>query len=283
MENIELCKGGCGSKAVYAGWCGIKWKIGNKVCIKCPKIEERRGKSISRYRIKESKLGLNPMQNPIISKKNHSIERNKKASETLKKLGNLKLLPQQTESKILRERRLKRIRKVLRKLANEGKLSHQIEPQWKKDERHKKISKTLKEKFSLGLIKLGRPKKSKYNSLYNGKIYLKSKWELRVARFLDINKIKWHYEPFVVKYLDSEKNQNRGTVPDFYLPDYNLLIEVKGFMEKQKITNTKDKIKGLNEAGYNTLLWGSKEIEQIKRKAFDELLNQIKDYGDKNA
>lgn len=144
MEKIILCKGGCGNKPIYKGWCGIKWKKGNRVCVTCPELEKKKGKAISKYRIKEARLGLNPMQNPKICAKNHSPERNKKAARTLKYLGKLKLLPQQTESRELREKRLRSIRKILRKLAAEGKLNHQVESKIKKKIRHQKIAKTLR-------------------------------------------------------------------------------------------------------------------------------------------
>ncbi len=144
MEKINLCKGGCGNRAIYKGWCNIKWKKGNRVCVTCSELEKKRIKAISIFRIKEAKLGLNPMQNPKICRKNHSTMRNIKASKTLKKLGELKLLPQQTESKELRERRLMRIRKVLKRLAREGRLNHQIESKVKKTKRHQKIAEALK-------------------------------------------------------------------------------------------------------------------------------------------
>lgn len=283
MEKIDLCLGGCGNKPIYKGWCGVKWRKRNRVCVTCPEIEMKRGRSISKFRIKEAQMGLNPMQNPVICKKNHSVSRNKKVSEKFKKLGRLGLLPQQREPLKLKKLRLRRIRKALRKLAKEGKINHQIEPEWKKRDRHKKISDTLKEKIGNGLIKLTPPKKIRYKSLLNGMIYLRSGWETHVAKFLDKNGIKWIYEPFAIKYRDSAQNQFRSTIPDFYLPDYNLLIEVKGFMKKDKTKNTKDKLKGLTKAGYNALLWSDDEIEKIKKKKFDELIMQINNHSGKNA
>ncbi len=144
MGKIILCKGGCGNRAIYKGWCGIKWKRKNRICVTCPELEKKRGKAISEFRIKEARLGLNPMQNPRICRKNHSIMRNIKASQALKKLGELKLLPQQTEPRELHERRLMRIRKVLRRLAMEGRLNHQIESKAKRMRRYQKTAETLK-------------------------------------------------------------------------------------------------------------------------------------------
>jgi len=279
MENIGLCKGGCGNKAIYAGWCGVKWKKENKVCINCPKIEEKRGRSISRYRIKEAKLGLNPMQNPIISKKNHSIERNKKASETLKRLGKLKLLPQQTESKYKSKLRLSRIRKASQQLSAEGKLNHQIESPEKKKLRHKKISLTVKALHLQGYYKQKTPKKVSYISKFNGKIYFRSKWELEVAKLLDLNNIVWLYEPFSIPYIDDNQNKH-STIPDFYLPKYNLIIEVKSSRKDFfRRSNIKNKAEGIKRKGFNFYLWMDEEIEMIRKGNTEILLENIKNMG----
>ena len=98
----QLCKGGCENEAVYKGWCKIKWKSKNRFAVGCPNIERKRGQAISTVRIEESRLGKNPMQNPLICAKNHSEKRNKKCSEILIKKGQLGLLPQQIESKELK-------------------------------------------------------------------------------------------------------------------------------------------------------------------------------------
>lgn len=282
MEKINLCKGDCGNTARYSGWCGIKWRKGNKICVDCPELEKKRSRSISKYRIKEAKLGLNPMQDPKICKRNHSIKRNKKASKTLKRLGRLKLLPQQTESKELNEKRLRKIREALKKLAKEGKLNHQMESKRKKIIRHRKISKTLREKYSNGTIKLVPAQGVNYYSKNNGNVKLRSGWEHEVAKFLDSNRISWEYEPFGIKYWNSIKGQKRTTFPDFFLPSYNLFIEVKTtYKEINKDAN--DKIKGIKKAGFNALLWMDKEIDLIRKRNYTPLLKKIRVFGETNA
>ncbi|MCX5697767.1 MAG: hypothetical protein NTU54_07375 [Candidatus Omnitrophica bacterium] len=304
MKEIILCKGGCGNKAAYKGWCDIKWKKGNRVCVTCPELEEKRIKAISAFRIKEARLGLNPMQNPKICIKNHSKARNIKASQTLKKLGKLRLLPQQTESRELRERRLMRIRRVLRRLAKEGRLNHQMESKAKKMIRHqkiaetlerlarerklpiqnfsreerikfsKKISRTLKRKIRNGEIKLNDwGKRYRYGSLQNGELRFRSKWEREVAKFLDKNDVNWKYEALVIPYYDKESKLFRNTIPDFYIPDMNLFIEVKGNGEF-KSQNTQDKLKGIKQQGYKIMLFGKKQINVLRKnpiKMFSEI------------
>ncbi len=306
MERITLCKGGCGKRAIYKGWCNIKWKKGSRICVTCPELEKKRIKSISIYRIKEAKLGLNPMQNPKICRKNHSIIRNMKASQTLKRLGELKLLPQQTESRRLREKRLMRIRRVLRKLAREGRLNHQIESKVKKSVRFKKIAETLKRlavqkklpiqnlseeakmefgkkisrilkrKFRNGEIKLNDwGKKYKYRSLRNGEINLRSKWERETAKFLDKYDFNWEYEDLAITYYDRERKLFRSTVPDFHIPAFNLFIEVKGNGEI-KSQNTQDKLKGIRQQGYKIELFGKKQIKLLREDPL-MLLSELKE------
>lgn len=306
MERMNLCKGGCGRRAIYRGWCNINWKRGNRVSVTCPELEKKRIKAISIFRIKEAKLGLNPMQNPVICRKNHSIMRNMKASQTLKKLGELKLLPQQIESRKLREKRLIKIRRALRRLAKEGRLNHQIESETKRMRRHQKIAKTLKRlaeerklpmqnlgdeerirfgkkmssvlrrKFRNGEIKLNDwGKRYKYMSSLNGEIKFRSKWERAVAKFLDKYKINWKYEALVIPYYDKEKNLFRNTTPDFYMPDFNLFIEIKGNGEF-KTQNTQDKLKGITGHGYKVALFGKKQIKDLRENPL-KTLSEIKE------
>jgi hypothetical protein len=306
MEKINLCKGGCGRRAIYRGWCNINWKRGNRVSVTCPELEKKRIKAISIFRIKEAKLGLNPMQNPKICRKNHSPMRNIRASKTLKKLGELKLLPQQIESRKLREKRLIKIRRALRRLAKEGRLNHQIESETKRMRRHQKIAKTLKRlaeerklpmqnlndeekmrfskklsrilkrKFRNGEIKLNDwGERYKYRSLRNGKIEFRSKWEKEVAKFLDKYNISWKYEALVIPYYDREKKLFRNTVPDFYTPDFNLFIEIKGNGEF-KSQNTQDKLRGIRGHGYKVALFGKKQIKDLRENPL-RTLSEIKE------
>ena len=68
------------------------------------RLEASRVELLRAARIEEAKLGKNPMQNSEICAKNHSLDRNKKCSETLKEKGRLGLLPQQIESQNLKVR-----------------------------------------------------------------------------------------------------------------------------------------------------------------------------------
>ncbi|MCX6742135.1 MAG: hypothetical protein NTX24_03090 [Candidatus Pacearchaeota archaeon] len=297
----ELCKGECGGKAVYHGWCKVKWKSGNRFGVACPQIEQKRGRSISKFRLEESKNEKNPMQNPIICAKNHSQERNKKCSITLKKKGEMNLLPQQTESKELKEKRRKNVSIALNRLWIAGKHPIQLESHEKRKKRFEKISKTLRllgeqgklpvqnmsevqkrqiaKKVSKSLIegiKSGKIKLSpSWKKVPYGKLNLRSYWEGEVAEFLDKNKLDWEYETKKIPYWDTERKREAVTIPDFFIPSKNLIIEVKSNAEF-KTQKTKDKMDGIKSKGFDVFLVGKKEINLIKNNKFLDILNGVK-------
>lgn len=61
--------------------------------------------------------------------------------------------------------------------------------------------------------------------IYNG-VKLQGGWELIVAQWLDFNSIIWKKPETPFPYV---WDGNRSYFPDFYLPDLNLYIEVKGY------------------------------------------------------
>jgi len=56
--------------------------------------------------------------------------------------------------------------------------------------------------------------------------YMRSSWEYKFAFFLDCSNINWQYEP---KRFYME---NITYLPDFYLPEFDCYIEIKGFFNK---------------------------------------------------
>lgn len=67
---------------------------------------------------------------------------------------------------------------------------------------------------------------------YNG-TKLKGQWELIVAKWLDSHNIVWESEVNPQNYFWEDKW--RMYFPDFYLPDYNTYIEVKGYKRDRDI------------------------------------------------
>lgn len=260
----ELCKGGCGRKATFKEWCDIKWQAGKKYAVSCPVIEKRRGKSISQFRITQAKRGENPMQNPEICAKNHSPERARKVSEKLKERGRLGLLPQQTEPKKLKEKRRRRVVAALHKLWEEGIHPRQRETSEQKSKRMENVSRGVAEKIRAGLVSpaYGRAKPGKYKN-----VMFRSQWEIATAKFLSKYGFFWKYEALRIQYYDTERQMKANTVPDFYLPTMNAVIEVKGrWFDAQR---TQDKLQGIREQGIFAVLIGEKEIELMKKNPYE--------------
>ena len=258
--STELCKGGCRRKATFKQWCDIKWQVGKKYAVSCPVIEKKRGKSISRFRIAQARRGENPMQNPEICAKNNSPERIRKVSEKLKEKGKLGLLPQQTESKKLKEKRRKRICAALRTLTEKGMHPRQKETAEQRKKRMENVSRSLTEKIKAGLVSpsYGKVKPGKYKG-----VMFRSQWEIKTAKFLNRYGFYWEYETLSVEYYDTETQRTRHTVPDFYLPAMNTVIEVKGrWLDAQR---TQDKLNGIRAQGAFTILIGEKEMELMKK------------------
>lgn len=87
----------------------------------------------------------------------------------------------------------------------------------------------------------------------NKEVFLRSSYELDYAKELDENKIDYEVEFFRIKYWDSQKQEYKCAIPDFYIPSQNLIVEIKSnwTLDKQ---NMKDKFKAYQELGYNTKL-----------------------------
>ena len=66
-------------------------------------------------------------------------------------------------------------------------------------------------------------------------IHLQSSWEVKTAKKLDELKIRWARPSKRIKWNDGERD--RTYLPDFYLPDYDLYLDVKNHIgiSQQKI------------------------------------------------
>jgi protein involved in sex pheromone biosynthesis len=68
--------------------------------------------------------------------------------------------------------------------------------------------------------------------------YFRSAWEANVARWLNLQNIRWEYEPKTFEFTKIRKG-SRFYTPDFYLPDEGRFIEVKGWMDPKSATKLK--------------------------------------------
>lgn len=92
---------------------------------------------------------------------------------------------------------------------------------------------------------------------YNG-VLLDGGWELSVAKYLDNNKIKWCRPTVGFDYM--WEGSIHVYYPDFYLPELDCFIEVKGYERPRDLCKwavvpnliviKKDEIKQINEGTY---------------------------------
>lgn len=100
----------------------------------------------------------------------------------------------------------------------------------------------------------GRVKKVKYQDRW-----FDSKWEVIVAKYLDDLNIKWDREVTGIEY--EYEGKKHLYFPDFYLPEYDKYIEVKGYERKRDLY----KYSCLN----NLIILKKDEIHNIIKNNFD--------------
>ena len=88
-----------------------------------------------------------------------------------------------------------------------------------------------------------------YTTWNNKEVYLRSSHELEYAKKLDEKQIDYEVENLRIKYWDSQKEEFRCAIPDFYIPSENLIVEIKSkyTLDKQ---NMIDKKKAYIDQGY---------------------------------
>ena len=72
-------------------------------------------------------------------------------------------------------------------------------------------------------------KSSIYTTTDGRKVEMDSTWEVAMAARLDALGIAWIRNNTLKLAYVTRGNRKRKYIPDFYLPDYNLYIEVKGY------------------------------------------------------
>lgn len=96
------------------------------------------------------------------------------------------------------------------------------------EESKKRLSDVINERYNNGWVpKSGRCKHILYDSTIAGVVHLAGSWEYKVAIYLDKNSYNWRRNIQKFDYIFD--NKNRKYTPDFYLPDLDLYIEVKGY------------------------------------------------------
>ena len=85
----------------------------------------------------------------------------------------------------------------------------------------KKMSLVARMKMSIAQCKINTKSRSRKIKYHN--IWMRSGWEVKFAKFLDENRIKWFYENNHFDLGDCTYT------PDFYLPEIDEYIEIKGY------------------------------------------------------
>ena len=81
-----------------------------------------------------------------------------------------------------------------------------------------------------------------YQNFYYNRLPFRSSWEANFAKWLDLSGIKWKYESRTFNL------GNTTYTPDFYLPEFDCYIEIKGYWRKdakQKVNKFKRKFKNI--------------------------------------
>jgi hypothetical protein len=132
------------------------------------------------------------------------------------------------------------------KAKNEGKIhivSEETRKKIGKSHKGKTISKEQKEKLSLyrskileelGIGGFKTIKWYKFKNINEEEFILRGRWELNVAEILNENKVYWIRKVYI-PYIDSE-GIKRTYTPDFYLPNLDRYIEVKGYFSEKDQT-----------------------------------------------
>lgn len=101
-----------------------------------------------------------------------------------------------------------------------------------------------------------------HTSWEGNEIYYRSSYELDYMKTLDEAKVSYQGENYLrFEYYDTQMQKMRIAVPDFYLPESNTIVEIKGNWTYNP-QNMIDKVKAYKEAGYNfKLILEHKEID----------------------
>jgi hypothetical protein len=138
-------------------------------------------------------------------------------------LGSMSPLNQASKQGLLKPRNFSEAKKVYNKSHKRRIVSQETK---------NKISDAIKQKVKDGKwhYSFSKTRTFLYTSKFAGTIKLLGSWELKFAEYLDSNNIKWRRptETFRYEYHELKKGYGYYT-PDFYLIDYDLWIEIKGY------------------------------------------------------
>jgi len=86
-------------------------------------------------------------------------------------------------------------------------------------------------------------KRSEYTREDGTVIMMDSTWEVMMADKLNELDVKWERDPNMKLEYKTRGGRKRNYIPDFYLPDFDIYIEVKGYWTDAAKHKMKDIIK----------------------------------------
>ena len=148
------------------------------------------------------------------------------------------------------------------------KVSKETREKLSKSNKGKTWSKDRKEKHSKIMSEVAKNNPESYRHGNKGgrtKIYkhkgfsLRGTWELLTAKYLDIKGIKWTNKVKSFSYVYEGKE--RSYYPDFYLPDFDRYIEVKGYQTEKDLAKW--------QVVENLIVIKKNEINKIKKGTYE--------------
>lgn len=147
-------------------------------------------------------------------------------------------------------------------------VSYETKKKLSESRKNKLLSEEHKKRISEGMHKAVSKYPESYSSCningrvkiyeYNG-VKLNGKWELEFAKYLDENKIVWERPKVGIEYIWN--NNIHLYFPDFYLPEFDIYVEVKGLIRDKDYCKWKN-IK-------NLILIQKNEIIAIRKNKFN--------------
>lgn len=99
-----------------------------------------------------------------------------------------------------------------------------------------------------------------YTDKFGNSVNFRSSWELQLHEYLIENNISYEYEKLLIKYFYN--NDEHTYITDFYIPDINLVLEVK---PQHYVTNKINQVKkqATELAGYRFKFVTEKELKDL--------------------
>lgn len=128
----------------------------------------------------------------------------------------------------------------------------------------------VKLNFKKGISKpsTSRQYKTGTHITWEGKsIFYRSSYELNYAKILDEQCISYEVETLHIQYYDTQRDEVRTAIPDFYLPNENMIVEIKSTYTLD-YQNMRDKFRAYKDLGYEykCILEGKEEYIDLDKE-----------------